>query len=276
MKKERNYKLYKTYSLKRNMALLGVAMCLIPAFTSCGKKDKENNDVSQTEITQQEEITRQEEKKVPLIREDGSELILLATLNDKNKTYTFNAGYLTFDKNGVYFDDAIAKKKIKLEDVLSVQPDTEFCEQKLIFCSSSIEEYIKEECTTNAINDIFEITVEDSDAVSKNIPVTLIENVLKEFTKIKCISNEYEPYMYAMDDNRYSGIIMYGINLEKMKFFASKKDALLTFDSKSMSEIYSEKFAEQIRIEDEEARIQEENMQNQKGTALSLTKKIKR
>lgn len=266
MEKGKNYILDKTYSLKRGIALLGAAICLIPTFTSCGKKDKENNDVSQTEITQ--EITQENAQKVPLIREDGSELILLATLNDENKIYTFNAGYLTFDKNGVYFDDAITKKKIKLEDVLSTQPGTEFCAQGFL-SFYSIKEYIKEEDTTDAMNNIFEITVEDSDAESKNIPVILIENELEKLTQIKCIYKQYEPYIYTIKD--HEGIIMWGLNLEKMKSLASQKDVLLTYDRESYCEIFSEEIAEQNRIE--ESIFAEENMQEQKGTALRLTKK---
>lgn len=61
-----------------------------------------------------ETVRTQEEKTIPLEREDGSELIILGLLNDDN--YIFRAGYLTYDKTGICFDDVIYNIQQRFDD----------------------------------------------------------------------------------------------------------------------------------------------------------------
>ena len=185
------YKLYGNTPLIQKLALLGAGACILTVFAGCGKNDNKNESVPQTEIT--EEVKQQ----VPAIRDDGSDLVILATLNKENNTYTFNAGYLTFDKNGVYFDDAISKKKLMLEEVLSKQPGTEFCVAKL---KNLLPKSKFEEETTNSINDIFEIITEESGPTSEQVNIDLIKDYLKRLIGVDYMYKRHEPYMFSIEE----------------------------------------------------------------------------
>ncbi len=69
--------------------------------------------VQQLEQNQTEDTIKITEH-VPLVREDGSELILLGT--SRNNNFVFNPGYLTSDETGVYFDDVISNLQQSLDD----------------------------------------------------------------------------------------------------------------------------------------------------------------
>lgn len=49
-------------------------------------------------------------------REDGAVLQLLASYNPNTSEETFKAGYITYDENGVYFDNALTSITTKISD----------------------------------------------------------------------------------------------------------------------------------------------------------------
>ena len=89
------------YSLKKGVAVALATLGLASCFTACGKKNDKNETAPQTEITQEIDSTI-EEKTIPFKREDGSYLMLLVTNYKKTEKISYNVGYITYDKNGIY------------------------------------------------------------------------------------------------------------------------------------------------------------------------------
>ncbi len=126
----------KKYVLQRvfcgALATVGLAVCL----TSCGNKKDSNQGIT-TEITQTSELTTDditEEQTqitepestteagnveyVSFKREDGSILMLLTIRYKNTRECTVHTGYITYNKDGVYFDDVIENRRVKLDDEL--------------------------------------------------------------------------------------------------------------------------------------------------------------
>lgn len=114
------------------LATVGLAACL----TSCGNKKNSNqgttteitqtselttNDITeeQTQITEPESTTEVEnEEYISFKREDGSILMLLTIRYKNDRECSCHTGYITYDKDGVYFDDALEGRRVKLDDEL--------------------------------------------------------------------------------------------------------------------------------------------------------------
>lgn len=103
------------YSLKKGVAVALATLGLASCFTACGKNNDKNETVPQTEITQEIDSTI-EEKTIPFKREDGSYLMLLVTNYKKTKKISYNVGYITYDKNGIYFDNALTDTRVIISD----------------------------------------------------------------------------------------------------------------------------------------------------------------
>ncbi len=113
------------YSLRKGVAVTLATLGLASCFTACGNNKQSKSEPS-TEVTQ--EITQTpEEKSIPLRREDGSDLMLLLTSDLEAKHITCQPGYITYDKNGVYFDNALTNIRVILSDEAIFPSDlTEF------------------------------------------------------------------------------------------------------------------------------------------------------
>lgn len=136
MPNEKKYTLQKVFC--GALATVGLAAC----FTSCGNK-KDSSQGTTTEITQTSELTTdsiteeqtqitepesmtelENEEYVSFKRKDGSILMLL-TIRYKNAgECTVHTGYITYDKNGVYFDDVLENRRFNLDDESSFDNGT--------------------------------------------------------------------------------------------------------------------------------------------------------
>lgn len=141
------------YSLKKGVAVALATLGLASCFTACGKNNDKNETVPQTEITQEIDSTI-EEKTIPFKREDGSYLMFLVTEYLKADKISYNVGYITYDKNGVYFDNALTDTKVIISDE-SIFPPESTCFYYLKFSSLCDEKYLLDgKISESIINDI--------------------------------------------------------------------------------------------------------------------------
>ena len=102
-----------------SLALAGTLMASL--FTGCGKettnKAEITTEVSTNQANADNQTTGDITGDILFEREDGAVLQLLVSRNRSTGEETFKAGYITFDKKGIYFDNALTSARITLTDV---------------------------------------------------------------------------------------------------------------------------------------------------------------
>ena len=97
-----------------SLALAGTLMTSL--FTGCGKENT-NKAKTKTEVsTNQANDDNQTTGDILFEREDGAILQFLISYNPNIGVSTFKAGYITYDENGVYFDNALTNTTLTLTD----------------------------------------------------------------------------------------------------------------------------------------------------------------
>lgn len=90
-------------------------LCILLAATCIGTLSACNNKKSVDEGTS---ISIEEDKKIPFKREDGAYLEVLGIVKNYGKSDKIDVyvGYITYDKNGTYFENALEDKKTEISD----------------------------------------------------------------------------------------------------------------------------------------------------------------
>ena len=94
--------------LKKGLCILLAATC-IGTLSACNNKKSVDDGTS---------ISIEEDKKIPFKREDGAYLEVLGIVKSHGKSNKIDVyvGYITYDKNGTYFENALEDKKTEISD----------------------------------------------------------------------------------------------------------------------------------------------------------------
>lgn len=94
--------------LKKGLCILLAATC-IGTLSACNNKKSVDDGTS---------ISIEEDKKIPFKREDGAYLEVLGIVKNYGKSDKIDiyVGYITYDKNGTYFENALEDKKTEISD----------------------------------------------------------------------------------------------------------------------------------------------------------------
>lgn len=90
--------------------LAGTMVCTV--FAGCSNKSQ-GQEKQPTSVSENQD---QNNKDILFEREDGSYLQLLITYYKNTQKETYNIGYVTYNKDGVYFDNVESDVRVKLSD----------------------------------------------------------------------------------------------------------------------------------------------------------------
>lgn len=119
---------------KRVLSLLMAASMIGSFCTACTSEKTKTQDETTIETTMPNEETG-----LPFKRDDGAYLQLLCSYNPVIEEKCYDAGYITFDENGVYFDNAVTGAQVILSDK-SLFEDTTF--EYMNFSSLCVQEQL--------------------------------------------------------------------------------------------------------------------------------------
>lgn len=171
--------------LKKGLCILLAATC-IGTLSACNNKESVDDGTS---------ISIEEDKKIPFKREDGAYLEVLGIVKNKkifNET-NIHVGYITYDKNGTYFENILEDKKIEISDNAIYNND------KMKFFHAPITE-------------LKNMEIDGDDLSNGYIGLSKCKNILSECINFTIEKNNLNLYIKYKDEN--DGVIRKYIDLD--------------------------------------------------------------